>query len=291
MNVPLRVASPWVAGRGIGARIGAAAAQALSLELDTSLKPGLVSPLDHGSHHDMDAATLLRSIAAVEPFLADLAEAGAAGADLPALRRIGLAAEIAMLRATGGVNTHRGAIFGLGLLCAACGAAATGLEPPAARLGDIVRRRWGAALRGTPAGATSHGAAAARRFGAGGARLEAAAGFPHLYDVGLPALNAGLVLSGGDAEAARVQACFALVAVLCDTNLLHRGGLEGLALARREARRFLERGGVGAAGWRDRAAQVHRAFVARRLSPGGSADLLAMSLFVQSVEGRLPVVS
>ena len=85
-----------------------------------------------------------------------------------------------------------------------------------------------------------------------------------------------------DAEAARVEACFALIASVEDTNLLHRGGLEGLRFARRAARRFIDAGGVRAPGWRVSARWVHESFVARRLSPGGSADLLAMSLFVDA---------
>ena len=73
---------------------------------------------------------------------------------------------------------------------------------------------------------------------------------------------------------------------VADTNLLHRGGLAGLRFAQRAARLFLEEGGVGRRDWRERALAVHRAFVARRLSPGGSADLLAMSLFVQACEAE-----
>ncbi len=88
----------------------------------------------------------------------------------------------------------------------------------------------------------------------------------------------------GDDAAARVQACFALIAVLDDTNLLHRGGSAGLRFAQAAARDFLAAGGVGQADWLHRAVAVHRAFVARRLSPGGAADLLAMSLFVAASE-------
>ncbi|MFJ5488730.1 triphosphoribosyl-dephospho-CoA synthase, partial [Hansschlegelia beijingensis] len=88
----------------------------------------------------------------------------------------------------------------------------------------------------------------------------------------------------GDPEAARVEACFALIAVLEDTNLLHRGGSEGLHFAREAARRFLAEGGVVGPGWRERARAVHDSFVASRLSPGGSADLLAMTLFVDLQE-------
>ena len=78
---------------------------------------------------------------------------------------------------------------------------------------------------------------------------------------------------------------FALLAEVQDTNLLHRGGAEGAAFAREAAHAFMAGGGVGRRGWRDGAEALHRQFVARRLSPGGCADLLAMTLFVDAVEG------
>jgi len=132
----------------------------------------------------------------------------------------------------------------------------------------------------------SNGGSVLRRFGAGGARFEAAFGFPSIFDVGLPALRRGVRNAPGDNEAARVEACFALVATVEDTNLLHRGGLPGLRFARRAARTFLDEGGVGGPDWRERARAVHDSFVARRLSPGGAADLLAMTLFVEAHERR-----
>jgi triphosphoribosyl-dephospho-CoA synthase len=81
-----------------------------------------------------------------------------------------------------------------------------------------------------------------------------------------------------------VQACFALIAAVCDTNVLHRGGADGMRYASAAASLFLSQGGVGAPNWRARAAAVHAAFVARRLSPGGCADLLAMTLFADALE-------
>jgi triphosphoribosyl-dephospho-CoA synthase len=92
------------------------------------------------------------------------------------------------------------------------------------------------------------------------------------------------LIAPGDTEAARVQACFALIASLEDTNLLHRGGMSGLRYAQCAARGFLDEGGVATRNWRKRANVVHQSFIARRLSPGGSADLLAMSLFIQACE-------
>jgi triphosphoribosyl-dephospho-CoA synthase len=260
---------------------GCWASECLKLEVATYPKPGLVSHVDRGAHRDMDAALLNSSAETLQAYFTDLAEAGAAGAPMGRLRAIGVDAERAMLARTGGVNTHRGAIFGLGLLCAAAGFRRA--YRASLTLGAIVTARWGAEILGGPIALHSHGAEVARRHGAGGARGQAAAGFPALYDVALPALRGARVLAPGDPEAARVQAFMSLIATVEDTNLLYRGGLEGLAFARRLARRFLDKGGVGSADWRARATSVHQAFVARRLSPGGCADLLAMALFVDGI--------
>jgi triphosphoribosyl-dephospho-CoA synthase len=251
-------------------------------------KPGLVSHVDNGSHTDMDAAMLQASAESLRPFFRELAKAGQDGADMGRLRAIGLRAETAMLAVTGGVNTHRGAIFGLGLLCAGAGTIAEISIERAAfapmRLGDVVRRRWAAEIGRGPIPLFSHGAEALRRYGAGGARAEAASGFRSVYEAGWPALRQGRSLKPNDHDAAPVQACFALIASVCDTNLLHRGGAEGVRYATEAAASFLSQGGVGAPDWRARAAAVHAAFVARRLSPGGCADLLAMTLFVDALE-------
>ncbi len=276
-------------GRGLAAElIAEQAVLALLHEVAAWPKPGLVSHVDSGSHTDMDAALLQASAEALRPFFAELARAGQDGADMGRLRAIGLRAEAAMLAVTGGVNAHRGAIFGLGLLCAAAGEVAEistegGAVAPV-RLGNVVRLRWAAAIGRGPIPLFSHGAAALRRYGAGGARAEAAGGFRSVYEVGWPALRQGRSLQPDEPDAPAVQACFALIAAVCDTNLLHRGGADGMRYAAEAASSFLSQGGVGAPDWRARAAAVHAAFVAQRLSPGGCADLLAMTLFVDALE-------
>ncbi|AWM06865.1 triphosphoribosyl-dephospho-CoA synthase MdcB [Bradyrhizobium symbiodeficiens] len=263
--------------------IGAVAADCLVKELETWPKPGLVSHVDNGSHDDMDANTFRRSAAAIRPCLQRLADAGALGCGMGRLRIIGLEAERAMFAATSGINTHRGAIFGLGLLCAAAGAKAGGLVDPGLPLGAVVARLWGDSILDGPVLLHSHGSVARRRFRAGGARIEAATGFPSVYRIGLPALRRATAALQ-DLEAARVEACFALIASVEDTNLLHRGGLDGLRFAHDAAQSFIDAGGVRADGWRPRAQSIHESFVVRRLSPGGSADLLAMALFVDAHE-------
>jgi len=264
--------------------IGRCALSALREELELHPKPGLVSPGDRGAHPDMDAETFRRSLGALDGFFGEAARAGASGASFDVLRTLGMAGEQRMLAATGGVNTHRGAIFGLGLLAAAAGRLWAAGRPLAGRALSVeVSARWGMALLQelTPS-LESHGSAVARRHGAGGAREEAAAGFPHVFDVALPALD-GSLRRGSGRRAAAVQCLMELVAVLPDTNLLWRGGAEGLAFAQRSARRFLGAGGVHRPGWEGLAAEMHRDFTLRRLSPGGSADLLAAALLVHDL--------
>jgi triphosphoribosyl-dephospho-CoA synthase len=173
-------------------------------------------------------------------------------------------------------------------LCAAAGLKATrplgGNHARQMTLGAIVSQRWGDDIRRGPIPLRSHGSNALRRYGAGGARLEAASGFPSIYEVALPALHHGRRSAPNNNAAARVQTCFALIAAVGDTNLLHRGGADGALYAREAAAAFLRAGGVGAPDWCERAATVHAGFVARRLSPGGCADLLAMTLFVDALQ-------
>ncbi|WP_407123324.1 triphosphoribosyl-dephospho-CoA synthase MdcB [Bradyrhizobium sp. STM 3561] len=281
MNLALR----WQAPRQRALRaeqLGHLASLCLKLEVETYPKPGLVSHVDNGSHRDMDAPLLRRSAETLAPFFGELAAAGAEGAGMERLRAIGVAAERAMLAATSGVNTHRGAIFGLGLLCAAAGYRnVVGISKP---LGRLVSERWGEDILSGPASLRSHGAVAARRYGAGGARAEAADGFRSVYDIALPALHAARKLASHDEEAVRVQTCMRLITEVTDTNLLHRGGAEGLRFAQDSAAAFLAAGSVGHPEWRRRAADIHHAFVARNLSPGGSADLLAMTLFIDRLD-------
>ena len=266
--------------------IGRAAVVALYDELALAPKPGLVSFIDSGSHHDMDARSFMRSLFALRTYFPRLALLGAAGASFDLLQREGLAAEARMLAATGGINTHRGAIFCLGLLCASAGALlAQGTALSAAALRRELINRWGPALsQRAERGGAAHGSVAARRFGLRGAGAEAMLGFPVLFDTTLPALLAAQQ-RGASPRQARLQALFETLAVLDDTNLAHRGGLAGLRYAQRAARNFLAAGGALRPDALAHADAVHADFVARRLSPGGTADMLAAACWAQRVCG------
>jgi len=235
----------------------------------------------------MDAGTFLRSLFALRRYFGEVSAAGARWAAFAELQALGIAAERRMLAATAGVNTHRGAIFSLGLLAAAAGWLLSQGQPPTGRrLGEAVARLWGPAiLAGTPCsgGDASHGLAASRRYGVGGARKEAAEGFPTLFGVGLPALRETLGRTGSQ-RLALVQSLLSLMARLEDTNLLYRGGEVGLRRVKTAAQGFLDAGGVFRSEWEAHALAIHRELVAHNLSPGGSADLLASSWLVYQLQ-------
>ena len=274
-------------GRLSPAAIGRAATLALHDELSLAPKPGLVTLADSGSHDDMDAHTFMRSLFALRHYFGDIAEAGFRGADFAVLERCGIDAEARMLAATGGINTHRGAIFMLGLLCASAGAAVRerGSVSHPAQLRDVLMRRWGEALRRrSQRPPRLPGGLAARRHGLRSASEEAARGFPVLFETAVPALGAAL-RRGLTPQQARLDTLFHVMSVLDDSNLAHRGGLAGLHHARRTARQYLDQGGAAQAGGIRKAEAIAADFVARRLSPGGAADTLAAACWMSRVCG------
>ena len=267
----------------------ALAVAALLDELEVFPKPGLVSRVDAGAHRDMDHALMTASaLALAEPFRA-IADAGARGARFrEVLVPLGIEAERAMMRATGGVNTHRGAIFTLGLLVAsAARAAVSGVRPGADDIRRTLLDAWGGDLRrhALAADGSSHGGRVRQTSGLGGVREEAAAGFPLVFDLALPHLRE-VADAGLTADAARVETIFVLMRAAADTNVLYRGGQSAAAHVRASAENFLAAGGCRTSGWQARAEAVHRDFTAYNISPGGCADLLAAALFLDAVTGR-----
>jgi len=261
-----------------------AALRALVEEAALSPKPGLVDGRGGGAHDDLSFALMCRSAQALHPFFMAMARAGSHEASLQALReRIGLlgrSAETAMLDATGGVNTHRGAIWALGLLLAAAGRGGDISAPAlAARAGAIARCHDPAA----PAHTGNKGEAARRRYGVGGAKAQAQAGFPQVMRAALPQLRRSRRLGAGE-EAARLDALLAIMVQLDDTCLLSRGGRQGLAGMQARAAGVLAAGGVGTAEGRCALRRLNDYALAWRLSPGGAADLLAAALFLEGLE-------
>lgn len=265
-------------------RLADAAVAALVDEATLTPKPGLVDLRGTGAHHDLNWPLMCHSARTLHPHFAAMARAGQETGDPQALRErigaLGRDAERAMMRATGGVNTHRGAIWALGLLVTA-----------AAQLGDdcaapAVAARAGALARlhdpHAPAVTANKGALACLRHGVGGARAQAMQGFPHVIRVALPAMRCSLG-RGATVDQARLDALLAVMAQLDDTCLLARGGRPALAAAQHGAWRVLNAGGVATGSGQRALRRLDRELLARRVSPGGAADVLAAALLLERI--------
>lgn len=261
------------------------ACQALLYEVAITPKPGLVDRENSGSHRDMDFFTFQASAAALQPYFAQCVRIGRQGGapeeTLRALRLPGKLAEAEMRRATVGVNTHKGAIFSMGILCGA--------------LGRLDRESWGnpdrildecaAMAKGivsedyrdlTPETAKTAGQKLYLRYGITGVRGQAEAGFPAVREVGLPTLEAALA-AGKNINEASCAALLALLVHTADTNMIHRGGFDGMQQATLEVREILDRENFPS---RETLESLDKRFIEKNLSPGGSADLLALTLFL-----------
>jgi triphosphoribosyl-dephospho-CoA synthase len=271
----------------IARHISLLAVRSLYHELALYPKPGLVSFNDEGAHLDMTAATFVRSLFSLRGYFVAIAEAGMREAAFAELQQLGLNAESRMLRATRGINTHRGAVFTHGILAAAFGCAASrNIAPTDENLRAIVMENWSRDLRAiviASAAIPSHGQLMAARHGVTGARGEALQGFPAVFEIALPAMRSALVRVAEN-QLALLHTFFVLLAVTTDTNVLYRGGAEGLQFIQAQAKDFLERGSVFESGWQQRAEFLHRQCSVRNLSPGGCADLLAAAMFVHQLQ-------
>ena len=259
------------------------ACQALLYEVNATPKPGLVDRANSGSHRDMDIFTFARSTPALYPYFARCAEIGFDTAEQPApetflaLRGPGRLAEGDMLQATGGVNAHKGAIFSLGILCAAAGRLGREcwhdsnalLDECAAMTAGLTARDF-AGL--TPETARTAGQKLYIEHGITGVRGEAEAGFPLARHHGLPKLEAALA-AGLSANEAGCAALISIMARNVDTNVIHRSSLDGQKATAAHAAALLECKPFPS---EKSLMEFDETLTAQNISPGGSADLLAL---------------
>jgi triphosphoribosyl-dephospho-CoA synthase len=270
----------------MGRALGNLVADALVVEVLATPKPGLVDTRNTGSHRDMDVETFLASAAALRPKLAGFFTVGVETAALPAceiheaLRPVGLDCERAMFAATRDVNTHKGSVFAFGLLLGAAGRVlATTRRLSRDRItAEVATICDGIVARELtrPGEPRTAGERLYRAHGLTGARGEAASGFATVRRRSLPVFERALAAGRGLDDALRI-AFLHLLAHNDDTNLAARGGMEGLTWAKAEARALLDAGGPNRPDFVARLEALDDAFIARNLSPGGSADLLAMT--------------
>ena len=239
--------------------LGEMAENALLAEVHFTPKPGLVDEANNGAHRDMDVPLFERSAHALRPCFEEFVRLGLQGASPAALQQAGVRAEQAMFAATGGVNTHKGAIYSGALLLHAAGRLLSGEEE---RSLCGLAAQTAAAI---PAPTGTHGAAV--RAQCGGIRTEAISGYPTAQAV-LRQLR----------QSGPLDALLLSMSRLDDSTLWHRGGSEGAQLVRSRAADIL------AAPASEREARTRRLdaeLIERNLSPGGSADLLAMAFFLE----------
>ncbi|MBN2656086.1 MAG: triphosphoribosyl-dephospho-CoA synthase CitG [Spirochaetales bacterium] len=272
-------------------RIASLAVEALLHEAAAGPKPGLVDRYNSGAHRDMDLFTFCSSAAVLHPYFYAMAEEGFrfTGSDLPDLllriRPIGIEAEKAMFAATAGINTHKGIIFSLGILCASAGyhlnlTDRSGKGEDLCRIASqmcrgIVEKELNGSNQNT-----THGEILFRKAGTTGIRGEAEAGFPSVTGTALPELRK----SSGDWNIRLIGALLHLMTTVEDSNVLHRGGSAALEKMKREAREALDAGGAGSPDGLEILHQMDRDFTDRHISPGGCADLLAVSIFLYKLE-------
>ena len=232
------------------------AERALKMELDTPMKPGLVGPDSVGAHKDMDYDVMRKGIAAIRPFFARMAMAGTPDE----LRQLGIDAEAAMLAATGGVNTHRGAIFALGLAL---------YRQPIAETAALL----------------DNGSSKRREAGIRGAMQMAKDGYKELFEDWLPYYR-----SIKAEEYGLQKTLLRIMATLDDTCVIHRVGYERAMAVKAEAKALLKE--IPGQAGNDEAVmadlighlkELCESYAAEGISPGGAADMLALTIFIDSI--------
>ncbi len=248
--------------------------KALQAELDTPMKPGLVGPGSNGAHSDMSIGLMQKGLNAIRPFLPGMA----AAADVRTLTRLGIDAEEAMLAATGGVNTHRGAIYALGLALNAAFKVLSGTDVRDIErlmqlcMARIAGEQSSESINEVPERGESNGSAAVREYGVKGARQMAADGYSSLFGDWLTFYR------GVASDPWRLQkTLLRIMSTLDDTCVIHRAGYGRAQEVKREAAGLLQ--SFSPEGLEALCGQYAREGV----SPGGAADMLALTVFIESI--------
>ena len=266
-------------------KIGTLAEQALLYEVSVTPKPGLVDRKNNGSHQDMDLWTFLKSASALRETFIRCAKAGMKEPDpislFYKLRQLGICGEAEMLRATEGVNTHKGAIFSLGLLCGAIGHSIAFSGDPV----ETVKKMSPGFLQTEQIESGGFGSHLFKLGKCGGVRMEAALGYPSVMKIAVPVFQKALQ-QGISENDAGVLALLALISKIEDTNMIHRAGEKKAAQIRKkiaqeynhlfsleDALKFAEK--------------LDLDFIEENLSPGGCADLLAVTWFMVHIQTNM----
>lgn len=268
------------------------AVTSLLYEVSATPKPGLVDRLNQGAHTDMDFFSFMSSSAALSPYFYKCSLMGAEfqGGNpevlFENLRSVGLAAENAMFAATGGINTHKGLIFSLGIICAAaalCYIKTIGNKPSIKEICDtiscmaqgICKRELDFMIKKSD---LTHGERIYLKYGVRGIRGEVENGFPTVRSCSMPILTSLMSMNKYPRNDILVHTLLHLMTVNEDTNILVRQDKDTLDYVRNYALRVLDAGGMLTPEGKEKVYEMDNDLIKRNISPGGSADLLAVTI-------------
>lgn len=274
-------------------KVGQYLTQAILLEVSTHPKPGLVTRLSNGAHKDMSIFTFMMSSAVLSKAFNDLQDIGQAHRGTLAelfckLRSYGVGAEAELLRVTKGVNTQRGILFAGGIVSAVSGYAMNmGLSRDALlpMIKEMAAGLVARELKNLDHAAMTAGEKLYYKYGITGIRGEVENGFPSVVNYGLPALEDAFD-KGATINDALVHALIALMTVVEDSNVIWRTDYDTLLGVQRIAKNILSLGSVFTEKGRMAIAETERYFLQRRISPGGSADLLSVTITLYLLEHK-----
>lgn len=279
--------------------IGLLMQKALFYEVNTSLKPGLVDRLHNGSHKDMRLSTFINSAYSLTDYFCQCVKEGlscdCSKKELPLLfqklRGIGKQAEKNMLFATQGINTHKGIVFSGGILCAAIGyyistnSKDISSENFLLSLPEICRCMLPELLSDyltlTPDTTKTNGEKLYLKYKITGIRGEAKEGFPLLFNVGFPLFQA-VLKKGFSLWQAGLITLLHYIACTEDTNLIIRSDYQLACKIQKDLQQFLAH-----ATYEKQLSilpKLDAFFVSRNISPGGSADMLALTYFLYFIQ-------
>ena len=286
----------WAEMPSIIETIGTCAVEAMLLEANCAPAPGLVDRYNSGAHNDMDIFTFIRSTASLAPSMYSMAKLGYqyVGSEsdlLRAIRPIGLRAEHDMMKATKGVNTQKGLIFLMGILCAAAGytynkkgviTIESIIQTVKSMCEGLVNRELTQNLPTKDEKEYSHGEILYARYGIRGIRGEVEDGLPTIVNAGLPAYTEALQRGFSD-DKALIHALLGIMSASEDTTILHRHSMPVLKEVQRYADELYRSEAAFTTEGLERIKELDNQFIERYISPGGSADLLAATHFLYSI--------
>ena len=271
-NGNLLQAMKFVPGTTLPYLVAWLAINALKQELDLTPKPGLVDTHDNGSHSDMDYAIMLKSINALRSYFAQLAVISYCDClpEASQLQNMGIDAEKKMLAATDGINTHRGALFSMGLaVVAACHILATGCS---SNFLDQWSKIVTSIASQMPGSDNSHGNSVKAQHNVAGALDIARTGYSEMVNKWLK-----YYCDNCNDEHIKHKTLLLIMCSLDDTNVIHRAGFEMAQQVKQEAAHLLENFSI------EGLEQMNQSFIARNISPGGAADMLSLTLFLSTL--------